>query len=115
MKFLIQTLVILLIALILEFFLPWWSIALAAAAGGFLFRSDKNFLAGFAGIALLWFIAALWLDLQAATALSEQVANILLVKNKYLLMLVMSILGGLVGGFAALSGSLIMAKKKRYS
>lgn len=112
MKFLTQFLVILLLALALEMFLPWWSIALAAAVGGYFFKSSGNFVVGFLAIAVLWLVKALWIDMSAAVPLAERVSKILMVNNKALLFLVTAVIGGLVGGFASLTGSLLHKKKK---
>ena len=107
MKFSLQFFTILIIAFILELFLPWWSIAIAAFAGGMMLKSNANFVAGFLGIAILWLIKALIIDVNAATPLAEKVANIFPLHSKALLFLVMSLVGGLVGGLAALTGALI--------
>jgi hypothetical protein len=112
MKFLIQVIAILIVAFVLELFMPWWSIALAAFAGGYVLKSKANFLAGLLGIALLWFIKAVMLDASAAAPLAERVAGIFSL-SKPLLMLVTALIGGLVGGFAAMTGALL--KPKPYS
>ena len=112
MKFLLQILFIVLLAFVLELFLPWWCIAVAAAAGGYAFKSKANFAAGFFSIALLWIIKALLIDLQSSTPLAEQVAAIFKLQSKILLYVVMAVLGGLVGGFAAWTGSLLRAGKR---
>lgn len=112
MKFPLQVLTILVLALLLELFLPWWSIAIAAFAGGLAFNTRANFGAGFLAIALLWVIRALFIDLSAAASLTEKVATIFML-NKPLLYLVTAIIGGLVGGFAAMTGSALNKKRKR--
>ena len=58
MKFLLQLIVIALLGLVFEMLLPWWSIALAAFAGGFILATRANFLAGFLGIGILWLFYA---------------------------------------------------------
>ncbi|MCU0358721.1 MAG: hypothetical protein MUE95_14210 [Cyclobacteriaceae bacterium] len=113
MKFLIQLVSIIIAALVLELFFPWWSIAVAAAAGGLLFRTSRNFLAGFTAIALMWITKALWLDLTSASELTQQIAGILMVKSPVLLYFVTALLGGLVGGFASMTGALLLPEKKR--
>jgi hypothetical protein len=110
MRFLIQVITIIILAFLLELFLPWWSIALAALAAGIAVRSNANFLAGFLGIAILWLAKAWLIDSSAATPLIEKVARIFTLPNKSLLFLIMALLGGLVGGFAALTGSLLKKK-----
>lgn len=107
MKFTIQLVSIALLAFILELFLPWWSIAISAFVFGYVMKSNANFFAGFLGIGLLWLLKALLIEMNAAMPLAENVAAILKLNSKALLMLVMVIIGGLVGGFAALTGSLL--------
>ena len=111
MKFTIQLIFILVLGFILELFLPWWSIAIAAFAGGMIFNSRANFGAGFFAIALLWVIKALLIESNAAATLTDRVASIFML-SKPLLFLVMAILGGLVGGFAAMTGSALQGKKR---
>jgi hypothetical protein len=113
MKFIIQTIAILILAFALELFLPWWSIAIAAFIMGYGLTSGGNFFAGFIAIAVLWSVKALVIDANAAVPLAEKVAAILTV-SKPALIAVTALLGGLVGGFAALSGSLLKPKKSKY-
>ena len=112
MKFGLQLLAILLLASVLELFLPWWSIAIAAFTCGFFLKSKANFLAGFLGIGLLWFATAWVMDLNAATPLAEKVSQILMINSKWLLLLVTALVGGLVGGLASLTGSLLRTPRK---
>jgi hypothetical protein len=98
---------ILLLALLAQLFLPWWTIApvclvLAAALGG---TGGLAFGAGFAGIGLGWLLAAGWLNFSSASILSHRVAQLLpLGGNGWALVLLTAVLGGLVGGVAALAG-----------
>ena len=111
MKFLIQLIAIILAAFILELFMPWWCIAIAAFAAGYALKSKANFLAGLLGIALLWLIKAWLLDASASAPLAERVAAIFSL-SKPLLMLVTSLIGGLVGGFAAMTGASLKTEKR---
>jgi hypothetical protein len=55
---------------------------------------------------ILWFVLAFWIDLSNDGVLSVKIASLLpLDGSKWLLMIVTSFVGGLVAGFAALSGS----------
>ena len=114
MKFIIQFVAIIILAYFLELFLPWYSIAIAGFTMGFLLKSKSNFWAGFLAIALLWFFAALIIESNAAGDLAERVALIFPLKHKLLLMLVASVLGGLVGGMAALTGSALRRERRLY-
>ena len=107
MKFLIQFVATLFSAHLLALFMPWYSIAIAAFVMGFLLKSNIDFLAGFAAIATLWLFNALLIDAGSSSDLSERVAKLLTVKYETVLFLVMAVVGGLVGGFAALTGSLL--------
>ena len=107
MKFISQLFGIIILAYVLEIFLPWYSIAVAAFVMGYAVRSKVNFLAGFLAIALLWTIKAWLIDSGSESDLADRVAHIFSLTGKEWLMGVMAFLGGLVGGFAALAGALL--------
>lgn len=111
MKFTLQVVAIIITAYILELFLPWYSIAIAAFIFGYLLRSDLNFLAGFIAIGFLWFVKAALIDSASTSLLADQVAQIFPLKQKVWLYLVTVVLGGLVGGFAAMTGAALGRKK----
>ena len=114
MKFLLQVIVIVALAFVLELLFPWWTIAIAAFAGGLIFNTRANFAAGFFAIALLWTVKALLIESAAAAPLAERVAGILPLKsNKVLLFAFTAVIGGLVGGFAAMAGSALRKRKKK--
>jgi hypothetical protein len=98
---------ILVLAFLAQLFLPWWTIAplcfaLAAALGS---TGGRAFGAGFAGIALGWLFMAGWLNFKSANILSHRVAQLLPLGGQgWALVLVTAVLGGLVGGMAALAG-----------
>ncbi len=98
---------ILLLAFLAQLFLPWWVIAplcfaLAAALGS---TGGRAFGAGFAGIGLGWLLTAAWLNINSASILSHRVAQLLPLGGQgWVLVLVTAVLGGLVGGVAALAG-----------
>jgi hypothetical protein len=114
MKFALQIVFILVFAYVLELFFPWWTIAIAGFLGGVLFNSRSNFGAGFLAIALLWALKALLIEVTAAAPLSDRVAAIFSL-DKPLLFVVTAIIGGLVGGFACMTGSALHKGKKRSS
>jgi hypothetical protein len=114
MKFVIQIVAIILLAYVLSWFMPWWSIAIAAFAGGAVLSTRFNFLAGFLAIGLLWAITAMLIDATAAAPLSERVAKIMTV-SKPVLFIVTAVLGGLVGGFAAMTGGALRKDKRKYN
>jgi hypothetical protein len=113
MKFSAQLFTILILALLLELIFPWWTIAIAGFIGGLMFNTRGNFAAGFLAIAILWTAQALIVQSSAAAPLAERVAAILMVKKVEFLFLLTAVIGGLVGGFAAMSGSALRKKKKK--
>lgn len=115
MKFLVQLLAIIVLAYILELFLPWYYIAVACFVMGYALKSKANFLAGFMAIALLWLVKASLQNSAGSSDLAERVAHIFTLPKMELLFLVTSIVGGLVGGFAAWSGSLLKRKVRAYN
>ncbi|MFN3839772.1 MAG: hypothetical protein ACK4RF_03600 [Cyclobacteriaceae bacterium] len=113
MKFIVQMVVIAVLGWLLTLFLPWWSVAVAGFAGGYAAKSKANFTAGFFAIAILWLLHALLIEMNASAPLTEKVAALLMVKSKTLLFAVTSVIGGLVGGFSTLTGSLLRPGKRR--
>ena len=91
-----------------ELFFPWWIIAVCAFVIN-LFLPTKGFnafLSGFLGVGLLWLLFAWLIDLNTSSLLSEKVAQLFELSNTSLLVAITGLVGGLVGGFAAMSGSL---------
>jgi hypothetical protein len=109
MKFFISLLAIALLSFISGVYLPWWSFAVAAFLVGSLMtqRAIWSFLSGFLGVFLLWLGLTLWIDVQNEGILSARMALILPVDgNVAWLHLLTAALGGLVAGFASLTGRL---------
>ena len=114
MKFISKVLIIMIAGYVLEMFFPWWSIAIAAFLGSALIRSKASFVAGFIAIALLWSLKALLIDFSSASDLPQRVAIIFPLRNKTGLIFFTAVVGGLVGGFAALTGSLLQRKRRSF-
>ncbi|WP_143164155.1 hypothetical protein [Hymenobacter daecheongensis] len=79
---------------------------LSFVAGAALGRTGgQAFLAGFAGIGMGWLGLAAWQQLHGAARLSHRVAQLLPLGGAgWALVVVTAVVGGLVGGVAALAG-----------
>ena len=115
MKFLVAIILTGLLAFISGLFLPWWCMAVTALLVALLVhqKAGKAFLSGFLGLFLLWAALAWWIDLKNNGILSVKIASILpLGGSSILLILVTGLIGGLVAGFAAMSGSFLRSSNK---
>lgn len=93
--------------------LPWWSFVFTSflVAMAVHQKVGKAFLSGFLGLFLLWSILALLKDFANEHLLSIKVAKILPLGGSYwILIFITGLIGGLVSGLAAISGS--TARKK---
>ena len=93
-------------------YLPWWSIGIVAflIAVVMPLRPWKNFIAGFLGVFLLWIGLTMWIDQANGGILTARMAIVLPVGgNVIYLHLLTALVGGLVGGLAALSGRYVRA------
>ena len=110
MKFFISIILTGLLAFVIDLYLPWWGIAIAAFLVAALIHQPPRFsyLSGFFGIFLLWFLLSWLIDIKNESILSQKIAVLLpLGGSVFLLMLVTALIGGIVGGLAALSGSFL--------
>ena len=115
MRFILSLLLTAALSFLAGIFLPWWSIAIVAFLIALLIPQKivMAFLAGLSGIFLLWATLALWIDIKNGSVLSNKIAELFkLGGSSILLILVTAFIGGLVGGFAAMAGSLLRPPQK---
>ena len=117
MKFLVATILTALLSFIAGIYISiWWLFAIVALLVALLVhqRAGKAFLAGFLGLFILWFVIALWIDIENGGILSVKIASLLpLGGSKWALMFVTALIGGLIAGFAAMSGSYLRSVPKK--
>ena len=116
MRVLLQIIAILIVCFLLQTFLPWWTMSIGTFIIGYVFAQSgwKSFLAGFIGIALLWFSMAFYIDQASQSILSEKVARLFPTQTIPLLFTLTSLIGGLVGGMASLTGSILSYRTKKW-
>jgi hypothetical protein len=89
-------------------FLPWYSFVFCTIIVAIVIpqKPFKAFAAGFLAVFVLWCLLAIVKDVPNEHILSTKVANILPLKgNTTLLIVITGLIGGLVAGFGALTGS----------
>jgi hypothetical protein len=108
LKYILSILVTALLAFVTGIYMPWWGIAIAAflVSAAIPQKPAFSFLSGFLGVFLLWEVLAWWIDNKNNGILSQRVASLFKLGNSSVLLIVItSIIGALVSGFAALAGS----------
>ncbi len=104
------TITILILTFILGYFFDWWTVAIAAFIGGFFFgvSSGETFAKGTAAVATLWLLMVWYHHFSTQGILSNKIAQILPVGGNVGILIAATVfIGGLVGGWAAMSGFLI--------
>ena len=110
MKFFVAFLLTALLAFAECLFFPWWSVAVAAfLVAVFIPQKPMNaFITAFLALFMLWGGQSLIIDIGNNHLLSAKVAAILPLGGSPLaITLLTALVGGLVGGLAALTGSFV--------
>ena len=109
MKFILATILTALLSFIAGIYVPlWWFFAVVALLVALLIhqKAGKAFFAAFLGLFILWFVLIFWMDNGNEGVLAVKIASLLpLGGSKWTLIIVTAIIGGLIAGFGALSGS----------
>lgn len=107
MNFFFQVLIVIVLSLVLQVFMPWWTAAIAGFVVGLAFNnpSFKSFSIGFIGVFVVWATYAFWLDVQNASVLSKKIAVLFSVHQPVLLLLITGIIGGITGGLGSWAGN----------
>ncbi|MEF3078660.1 hypothetical protein [Winogradskyella poriferorum] len=104
------------IAFVLSFVLPWWSIMTAALATSLFIPLKKAavFFVPFLAILVFWGIYSFILSSANDYTLAKRIAVLLpLDGNPFILMLITGIIGGLTAGIAAVFGKQIALMSKK--
>ena len=113
MKFVTSFLLILLFSFLTCLYFPWWSIAIVAFIIAILTpqRPGASFVSGFVALFLLWGFLSYWISANNEHILAHRI-SLLILKNDspFLLIIITALIGALVGGLAALTGSFIRSK-----
>ena len=105
----------LLLAIPLSFFMPWWSVMLAAFIASILFPLEKRaaFFTPFCAILLFWGTYAFLLSSANDFELAKKIATLLnLGGSPSLLIIATGTIGGLAAGISAMLGKELLAFMK---
>ncbi len=98
--------IVIIVAYVLQQFLPWWSIAIAGFLFGFIIPQGTRaaFFNGFAGLFILWGGIALYVYIANDALLANRLADLMSLPHGLLMVLITGLIGGLTGGLSSLSG-----------
>jgi len=108
MKFFISILLIALLSVAAGLYLPWWTIAIVAfiVAAAIPQQPGKAFLAGFIALFLLWAALSFFISSNNEHVLAHKVSLLILkIDSPVLLVTATALIGAVVAGLGALSGS----------
>lgn len=114
MKFIVTLILIALLSVAACFYLPWWSIAIVSfiIAAFIPIKPLAAFLAGFTAIFVVWLGLAAWISSANEHVLAHKVSMLILkMDNVGVLMFVTALIGALVAGMAALTGSFVRKRQ----
>src|SRR5574340_1266111 len=102
MKFILSTILILLLSFCSCLYFPWWSIALVSFLVSVLIRQKPwvAFLSGFVALFLLWGGLSFWISSNNDHILAHRVSLLIFkTESALLLILIAAFIGALVAGF----------------
>jgi hypothetical protein len=107
MKLIFKTILIGVLAFIIQQMFSWWTAALAAAIIAALIPTSgfKAFVSGFFGVGLLWLGLALISSIHTDFLLTERVARLFTLESGYLIIVASFLIGAILGGLGAWSGN----------
>lgn len=114
MKFLSAFILTALLSIAACLYLPWWAIAIVAfiVAAAIPLKPFIAFIAGFTALFLAWGGLAWFISSNNEHLLAHKVSLLIIkVDSPYLLILITALIGALVAGFSALSGSYLRKTK----
>ena len=94
-------------ALVLQFFLPWWIVVVTGFGAGYIsnLKPWKTSAIVFLAIGLLWLLFALYLSVLHSTVLLPRVSGLFQLPSKWMLFPVTFLVGALPASVAALGVS----------
>lgn len=117
MKFLTSVILTALLGYAIVLFLGWWTFAITSFIVALVIPQKPGlaFLSALTGLFFLWLIQVIILDSSNDHLLSTKVATLFSLNGSYtILIFITATIGGLISGFAGLTGSLLIQNKNRF-
>jgi hypothetical protein len=111
MKFVVSWILTMLLSFTACLYFPWWSIAIVAFIVAVVIHQTPgmSFFTGFFALFLLWGSLSVWISSSNGYLLAHKVSSLILkTDSPGLLTLATALIGALVGGFAAITGSYLL-------
>lgn len=108
MKFVVSFVLMAFLSFTACLYFPWWSIAIVCFLVSVFIhqKAGMAFLSGFLALFLLWGGLSLWISQNNNHILAHRISQLIIKKDDpYMLILFTGLIGALVGGLAAISGS----------
>ncbi len=108
MKFIVSAILIILFSFLACLYFPWWSIAIIAFIISILIQQGHlaSFICGFISLFLLWGFLSFWISSENGNILAHRFSLLIFKTDSPLLLIgVTALIGSMVAGFAALTGS----------
>lgn len=100
---------------VLTLFMPWWALFIPAIIIGswLLNRGFMAFIIGFCGSGLAWYVQAYYVHFFNEGILTTRIADMMGIGSPWVVLLITFAIGGIPGGFGALTGYIIKINLKR--
>jgi hypothetical protein len=120
MRLLINIFLIALLSYYFQYNYQWWTMALAAFTINIFIPTTpwRSFSSGFLAVFGLWLFMAWKIDSDTNSILTSKMAQLFSLPDSFLLILISALIGGLIAGFASVTGfflrDLFKRKKRGY-
>jgi hypothetical protein len=107
MKLFLHIALVIALGLVVQLFYPFWGLVVSAFVIGLLYLTPtgpRAFLAGLIGGLILWGGMAYYQQLPNDGQLTQQIADLMEIGNKWILLLGTALLGGILAGLGSMTG-----------
>jgi hypothetical protein len=114
MKFITSAILIITFSFLSCLYFPWWTIAIVALLISIVIQQKHlaSFICGFVSLFLLWGFLSFYISAQNDNILAHRVSLLIFkTDSPFLLKFVSALIGAMVAGFAALTGSYLRKSK----